>query len=235
MISLDKLWKTYEEGEVKTDALRGVSCKIKKGEFVSIMGPSGSGKSTLLHILSFLDRPTGGQYTFSGRKMSDLSDIELARIRNKEMGFVFQAFNLLGTSTVYENIELPLLYSDMDISKRQSVIEKAVAAVGLSEKINTTAGRLSGGQKQRVAIARALVNDPDIIFADEPTGNLDSHSGVQVMEILEVLNNNGKTIILVTHETYTAEFGRRLIRLKDGEIEVDEPIRERHQHAGLLK
>ena len=151
------------------------------------------------------------------------------------MGFVFQAFNLLGTSTVYENIELPLLYSDMDISKRQSVIEKAVAAVGLSEKINTTAGRLSGGQKQRVAIARALVNDPDIIFADEPTGNLDSHSGVQVMEILEVLNNNGKTIILVTHETYTAEFGRRLIRLKDGEIEVDEPIRERHQHAGLLK
>ncbi|MEK7117778.1 MAG: ABC transporter ATP-binding protein, partial [Patescibacteria group bacterium] len=202
------------------------SFDIKPGEFVAIMGPSGSGKSTLLHILSFMDRPTSGSYSFSGEKIEDLSDSELAHIRNKEMGFVFQAFNLLSRSSVYSNVEMPLIYSDVPESKRKELVEKAVSAVGLSEKLNVESGKLSGGQKQRVAIARALVNDPDIIFADEPTGNLDSRSGENIMRILKRLNGEGKTIILVTHETYTAQFAKRLIRLKDGEIELDGLISE---------
>ena len=221
MISARGLCKNYDDDGAVTQALISASFDIKPGEFVAVMGPSGSGKSTLLHILSFMDRPTSGSYSFSGKKMEDLSDSDLAHIRNKEMGFVFQAFNLLSRSSVYSNVEMPLIYSDAPVSKRKELVEKAVLAVGLSEKLNVEAGKLSGGQKQRVAIARALVNDPDIIFADEPTGNLDSRSGQKVMEILKKLNEEGKTIILVTHETYTAQFAQRLIKLKDGEIELD--------------
>lgn len=226
MISATKICKNYEDDGSTTQALINTSFDIKPGEFVAIMGPSGSGKSTLLHILSFMDRPTSGSYSFSGKKIEDLSDSELAHIRNKEMGFVFQAFNLLSRSSVYSNVEIPLIYSDVPASQRKELIEKAVSAVGLSEKLNVDAGKLSGGQKQRVAIARALVNNPNVIFADEPTGNLDSHSGQNVMEILKKLNESEKTIILVTHETYTAQFADRLIRLKDGEIETDGLISE---------
>ena len=228
MLHIANLSKEYENDGAKTIALRNVSFKISPGEFISIMGPSGSGKSTLLHILSFLDRPTAGEYRFSKKVMAELSDVELARTRNKEMGFVFQAFNLLGRSTVYENVELPLLYSEVSREERRNVVEKAVFSVGLAEKIHTEAGRLSGGQKQRVAIARALVNNPSVIFADEPTGNLDSESGAQVMAILDRLNREGRTIILVTHETYTAEHATRLIRLRDGKVESDTPVVKRH-------
>lgn len=224
MIEVSNLSKAYVEGSTKTNALIGVDFFIGEGEFVSIMGPSGSGKSTLLHVLSFLDRPTDGSYTFLGKNINHLSDSELAQVRNQEMGFIFQSFNLLGKSTVYQNVELPLLYSPMPVSKRKQAVEQAVYSVGLEDKLHVPAGNLSGGQKQRVAIARALVNEPAIIFADEPTGNLDSVSGEQVMEILRELNNAGRTIILVTHETYTAHYGKRLLKLRDGMLESDTPL-----------
>lgn len=225
MIHVSEIAKTYNIEGAETQALRGVSFDIKKGEFVAIMGPSGSGKSTLLHVLGFLDRPTSGSYTVLEKRIEDLNDNELAYFRNKEMGFVFQSFNLLSRSTVFENVELPLLYSDVPKKQREQIVTDVVKNVGLEEKLWTEAGRLSGGQQQRVAIARALVNDPNIIFADEPTGNLDSHSGAQVMEILKLLHTSGKTVILVTHETYTSEFANRLIRLLDGKIEYDGPIK----------
>lgn len=235
MITVHDLKKEYLEEETPTQALRGVTFSIDKGEFVSIMGPSGSGKSTLLHILSFLDRPTGGSYKFQGKSIDEMTDQELARVRNRQMGFVFQAFNLLSRLTVYDNVEIPLLYSDVPSNKRQAFVEEAVRSVGLEEKLRTEAGRLSGGQKQRVAIARALVSDPNVIFADEPTGNLDSQSGLQVMEILESLNDKGRTIILVTHETQTAEFANRVIKLKDGIVESDMAITANRRHQGDLK
>ncbi|MEN9341912.1 MAG: hypothetical protein RIQ54_168 [Candidatus Parcubacteria bacterium] len=225
MITLRNIAKEYHDGDVSTQALRDITFSISPGEFVSIMGPSGSGKSTLLHLLSFLDRPTSGEYSFFGKTITDLTDAQLARVRNEEMGFIFQSFNLLSNSTVYRNVELPLLYSgDIHPEHRARKVEEAVASVGLSEKLLTPAGKLSGGQKQRVAIARALVNNPTVIFADEPTGNLDSVSGAQVMEILKKLNDKGHTVILVTHETYTANFGNRLLRIKDGLLESDTPI-----------
>lgn len=224
MILVSHLTKIYRDDGEGTRALKDVSFTIKEGEFVAIMGPSGSGKSTLLHLLSFLDRPSSGTYTFFGRRSSDLSDVELAGVRNKEMGFIFQSFNLLSRLSVFENVQMPLIYSDIPFSKRSQLVRKAVDSVGILEKLHTEAGKLSGGQKQRVAIARALVNDPKVIFADEPTGNLDSASGAQVMEILAHLHKEERTIILVTHETYTAEFAERLIRLKDGEVEVDRLI-----------
>lgn len=223
MIAVQHLVKNYvDEGGVVTPALRNVSFDISKGEFVAIMGPSGSGKSTLLHILSFLDRPTSGNYLFLGQNINDLADSKLARIRNENMGFVFQSFNLLGRSSVFENVEMPLIYGETEYKKRKEMVERAVAAVGLEEKLTQEASRLSGGQKQRVAIARAIVNEPDIIFADEPTGNLDSKSGAMIIDIFKKLNGLGKTIILVTHETYTAEFAERVIRMRDGAIEADE-------------
>lgn len=232
MISVKNITKNYQDDGTVTHALRGLSFEIKQGEFVAIMGPSGSGKSTLLHILSFLDRPTGGSYTFLSKSSSELSDSGLAHIRNKDMGFVFQAFNLLAHSSVYENVEMPLLYSsETSLAERKRRVEAAVASVGLQEKLYVPAGNLSGGQKQRVAIARALVNEPNVIFADEPTGNLDSESGGQVMEILERLHHNGKTIVLVTHETYTSEYAHRLIRLKDGLLEFDGQIEVKHRHG----
>lgn len=233
MIDVRDLQKEYTEEDTPTQALRGVTFSIKQGEFVSIMGPSGSGKSTLLHILSFLDRPTGGSYTFKGRSIEDMTDQELAHVRNSDMGFVFQAFNLLSRLTVYDNVEIPLLYAPaIAPSRRKKLVEDAVRAVGLEEKLYVEAGRLSGGQKQRVAIARALVTDPNIVFADEPTGNLDSASGLQIMEILETLHKKGRTIVLVTHETQTAEFSDRIIYVKDGLVESDKPI---HKHRGAIK
>lgn len=234
MIVLKDITKKYEEpGTDATVALAGVSFSIKSGEFVSIMGPSGSGKSTLLHILSFLDRPTSGSYSFFGKTMSELTDSELAKTRNEEMGFIFQSFNLLGSSSVYANVEMPLLYaSEVPLHARKARVEKAVEAVGLSEKLHIQAGKLSGGQKQRVAIARALVNSPTVIFADEPTGNLDSKSGAAVMEILKNLHKAGHTVVLVTHETYTAHFADRLITVKDGRIESDGPIKKSKREDG---
>lgn len=228
MIEIVDLKKEYVDEETPTRALRGVTFSIAKGEFVSIMGPSGSGKSTLLQLLSFLDRPTGGTYTFQGKSIDDMTDHELAHVRNKDMGFVFQSFNLLSRLSVYDNVEIPLLYSDVPRDTRQSLIEEAVRAVGLEEKLYTEAGKLSGGQKQRVAIARALVTEPNVIFADEPTGNLDSQSGLQIMEILKSLHEKGRTVILVTHETQTAEFANRIILMKDGMIESDRPITSRN-------
>ena len=235
MIEINDLKKEYREEETSTRALRGITFSIEKGEFVSIMGPSGSGKSTLLHILSFLDRPTGGSYKFQGKSIDEMTDKELAQVRNKDMGFVFQSFNLLSRLTVYDNVEIPLLYSDIPSHKRKALVKDAVLSVGLEEKLHTEAGKLSGGQKQRVAIARALVTDPNVIFADEPTGNLDSESGLQVMEILEMLNKKGRTVILVTHETQTAEFANRIIKIKDGMVESDKLITTRRIRHDTLK
>lgn len=235
LIEIQNIAKTYRD-ETETAALCGVSFSINKGEFVSIMGPSGSGKSTLLHILGFLDRPSSGQYFFEGRGINEYSDEELALVRNQKMGFVFQAFNLLPRTTVLDNVKLPLLYSGLKESLWNEAALKAINAVGLSGRINHESFRLSGGEKQRVAIARALANNPSVIFADEPTGNLDSTSGGQVMEILESLNLQGHTIILVTHETYTAEYAERLIKIKDGLVESDGPVEKRHKHKdGFLK
>lgn len=225
MITLSNIEKRYDDGGETTLALAGISFAIKEGEFVAIMGPSGSGKSTLLHILSFLDRPTAGTYIFNGKNVQELSDAEMAHIRNKEMGFVFQSFNLLSRLSVFENVAMPLMYSpDVPLEHRKRMVERAVASVGLEEKLYVDAGKLSGGQKQRVAIARALIHNPPVIFADEPTGNLDSKSGAQVMAILHDLHEKGHTIILVTHETYTAAFANRLIHIKDGFLESDKPI-----------
>jgi len=236
MISVKNLSKEFADNGVVTRALAGVSFEITQGEFVAIMGPSGSGKSTLLNILSFLERPTGGSYSFNGKRINDLSDLALAHIRNKRMGYVFQSFNLLGRSTVYENVEMPLLYSaEVAPKDRAAMVRAAVTAVGLTDKIDTEAGKLSGGQKQRVAIARALVNNPDVIYADEPTGNLDSASGIQIMEILDGLHHDGRTIVLVTHETFTSEYAHRLIRLKDGTVESDAKISTRRTTNGFLK
>ncbi len=233
MIEVNDLKKEYVEEDTSTQALRGVTFSIEKGEFVSIMGPSGSGKSTLLHILSFLDRPTGGSYEFQGKSIDQMTDQELALVRNKDMGFVFQSFNLLSRLTVYENVEIPLLYSDIPPKAREALVMDAVKSVGLEEKLYTEAAKLSGGQKQRVAIARALVTDPNVIFADEPTGNLDSQSGLQVMEILESLHDKGRTVVLVTHETQTAEFANRIIRIKDGVVESDKKITANRHHRRI--
>ncbi|KKT81520.1 MAG: ABC-type antimicrobial peptide transport system ATPase component [Candidatus Yanofskybacteria bacterium GW2011_GWA2_44_9] len=236
IIGVNKLEKIYGGDGTATPALRGVSFDIQKGEFTAIMGPSGSGKSTLLHILGFLDRPTGGTYLFEGREMNSYDDDALARLRNKKFGFVFQAFNLLARSSVLDNVKLPLSYADIPEAKQEKMAFEAIGAVGLSHRTHHESSKLSGGEKQRVAIARALVNDPDIIFADEPTGNLDSKSGGQVMEFIENLHDQGRTIILITHETYTAEYAQRVIKLKDGLMESDQRVQGRqHSRDGFKK
>ena len=227
LITVKDLTKTYETEEVKTTALQGVSFTVDKGEFLAIMGPSGSGKSTLMHILGLLERPSTGEYLLDGRNVAGLSDNELATLRNKRIGFVFQAFNLLPKTSVLENVELPLLYDNDPTEHNAKRIADALAAVDMTHRAKHYSNQLSGGEKQRVAIARALVNDPDIVFADEPTGNLDSKAGLQVMRILQGLNDSGRTIILVTHETSTAEHAKRIIRVVDGRIVSDEPVARR--------
>lgn len=219
MIKLKNVSKEFENGEAVTSVLQDVNFTIDKGEFVSIMGPSGSGKSTLMHILGFLDTLSSGQYLFFDKDVSKLSEDELAILRNKSVGFVFQNFNLLPKTTVWENVRLPLLYTEK--KSDYAIVDQMIKNVGLEHRRDYFSNQLSGGEKQRVAIARALVNSPDIIFADEPTGNLDSKSGLQVMSILQNLNKEGKTIILVTHETYTAEHAKRIIKIKDGRIIED--------------
>lgn len=226
LIEVRDLKKEYCSEEVVTKVLRGLSFGIEKGEFISIMGPSGSGKSTLMHILGFLDKPTSGEYIFEGKNIATLDDDHLAGLRNKKVGFVFQIFNLLPRTTVLENVKLPLFYSDKknDLDERA---KKVLDIVGLSHRTEHFSNQLSGGEKQRVAIARALINDPEIIFADEPTGNLDSKSGIQIMKILQDLNRQGKTVILVTHETYTSEHARRIINIVDGKIVSDKKVLHR--------
>lgn len=231
IIEVSNLEKTYisEDGGSSTTALKNISLEINEGDFVAIMGPSGSGKSTLLHILGFLDKHTNGKYKFSGKAIDEFTDEEMALVRNKEMGFVFQAFNLLPRATVLENVKLPLLYSDVPEKNWDKLAKNAVEAVGLSHRAEHLASQLSGGEKQRAAIARALVRNPKVIFADEPTGNLDSKSGQSVMKIIQDLNEvHNHTIVLITHETYTAEHAQMIIKLKDGEIE--ERIKVAHRH-----
>ena len=224
LIAVHNLSKVYENEGVQTKALDSVTFGIEKGEFVSIMGPSGSGKSTLMQILGLLDRLTGGEYFLDGKDVTQFSDDELAKLRNKKVGFVFQAFNLLPKTNVFENVELPLLYDDAPEKSNESKVKAALEAVGMTHRTSYLSNQLSGGEKQRVAIARALVNDPEIIFADEPTGNLDSKSGLQVMRILQDLNAAGHTVILVTHETFTAEHAHRILRMVDGHVVSDEPV-----------
>lgn len=228
LIEVRDVTKTYESAGVETHALRGISFDIQRGEFVSIMGPSGSGKSTLLHILGFLSEETGGSYRFSGKTQTELTESEIARIRNEEMGFVFQSFNLLPRESVLENVMLPLLYSNRPEKEWRERAEDAIEKVGLAHRRDFETYKLSGGEKQRTAIARALVNDPNVIFADEPTGNLDSRSGGIVMETLQYLHQElGHTIILITHEQTTAEHAERIIYIQDGEIKADQPIQNR--------
>ena len=225
LFDIKDIEKVYPDG---TSALSGVSLTIKSGEFVAVTGPSGSGKSTLLHIMGFLDRPTKGTYKFDGKTIDRYSETEQARVRNKKMGFVFQAFNLLARTTVLENVKLPLLYSDKKESEWDGLAKNAIESVGLSHRLNHKSSQLSGGEKQRAAIARALVNNPQVIFADEPTGNLDSKSGQVIMQILQELNDKGgHTVILVTHETYTAEYADRIIQLLDGKVAKDRKTKHR--------
>jgi len=229
IIEVKNLEKTYVNDGVETPALRGVSFSIELGDFVAIIGPSGSGKSTFLHLLGFLDTPTGGEYRFDGKTINDYSKEEIAKVRNKKMGFIFQTFNLLARTTVLENVRLPLLYSDTPESKWNELSRKAIEAVGLSHRINHESSQLSGGEKQRVAIARALINNPQVIFADEPTGNLDSKSGQIVMDIIQRLSEEqGRTVILITHETYTAEHAEHIFAMRDGKIESSRKINNRH-------
>ncbi len=224
LIEIKSVTKDYTNEEVVTSVLKGMSFVITKGEFVSIMGPSGSGKSTLMHILGFLDRVTSGEYLFQDKNVAGLSDDELAVLRSQAVGFVFQQFNLLPKTSVLDNVKLPLLYVEMSEAERNEKAVAAATAVGLEHRLNHLSNQLSGGEKQRVAMARALVNNPAVIFADEPTGNLDSKSGAQVMDLLDKLNEQGHTIILVTHETATANHAQRILKLKDGELVGDTQV-----------
>jgi len=236
LIDVKDVTKLYKSEGIETRALRGVTFSINEGEFVAIMGPSGSGKSTLLHILGFLDRHTSGTYKFDGKTIDDYSKNELAHIRNKKMGFVFQAFNLLPRMSVLDNVKLPLIYSDKEESDWDRLAREAIEAVGLSHRIEHEPSQLSGGEKQRAAIARALVNGPQVIFADEPTGNLDSKSGQVIMDLLQGLNEDkGHTIVLITHETYTAEHAGRIIKVLDGEISEDTRTKKRRKMGDFEK
>jgi putative ABC transport system ATP-binding protein len=225
IICTENLWKTYQMGTEQVHALRGVNLRIDRGEYVAIMGPSGSGKSTLMNLIGCLDTPTQGQYWLNGNAVSELDDDELARIRNKEIGFVFQTFNLLARATALHNVELPLIYSGTPSDERLARAKGALEAVELGERMNHKPNELSGGQRQRVAIARALVNNPSLILADEPTGNLDSQTGNEIMKLMEDLHNKGNTIVLVTHEADIAEHAYRVVHIKDGVVASDEKIK----------
>ena len=225
VIKTEGLWKTYEMGAEKVHALRGVDLEIPKGEYAAIMGPSGSGKSTLMNLIGCLDTPSSGKYWLAGRLVSELDDDELAYIRNKEIGFVSQTFNLLPRATALHNVELPLIYNGTPAEERVARAKRALATVDLSDRITHKPNELSGGQRQRVAIARALVNSPSILLADEPTGNLDSQTGGEIMGVLDRLQQQGNTIILVTHERDIAAHAHRIIHLRDGKVELDERVK----------
>lgn len=227
VINIKNIKKTYIMGAVEVNALVDVSLQINKNEYVAIMGPSGSGKSTLMNIVGCLDTPTAGLYEFNGVNVSDMNDNELAKIRNKEIGFVFQTFNLLARSNALHNVELPLIYAGMKKTDRHELAEEALRHVKLEDRMHHKPNELSGGQRQRVAIARALVTKPSIILADEPTGNLDSKTGVEIMHLFNELHAQGNTIILVTHEEDIARHAHRVIRIRDGMVEHDGPVEER--------
>jgi len=225
VIHTEELWKTYEMGAEKVHALRGLDVEIKKGEYVAIMGPSGSGKSTLMNLIGCLDTPTSGKYYLAGRLVSELDDDELAFIRNKEIGFVFQTFNLLPRATALHNVELPLIYNGTPAEERVERAKKALQSVDLLDRMLHKPNELSGGQRQRVAIARALVNSPSILLADEPTGNLDSQTGAEIMGVFDRLYQQGNTIILVTHEHDIAAHAHRIVHIRDGKVHSDETTR----------
>jgi putative ABC transport system ATP-binding protein len=221
MIETHDLWKTYEMGTEKVHALQGVSIVIERGEYVAIMGPSGSGKSTLMNLIGCLDTPSKGSYLLNGKQVSEMNDDELARIRNEEIGFVFQTFNLLPRATALHNVELPLIYAGVSGRVRHERASEALAKVELTDRQTHRPNQMSGGQRQRVAIARALVNSPSILLADEPTGNLDSKTGVEIMTLFQRLHDAGNTIILVTHEADVAAHAHRTIQIRDGQVEAD--------------
>ncbi len=225
LISMRDIWKTYQMGTEQLHALKGVTFEVQKGEYVAIIGPSGSGKSTLMNLIGCLDSPTSGQYWINGHLVSKMTDDELAQIRNKEIGFVFQTFNLLARATALHNVELPLIYAGMSASERHQKAQATLASVELGDRVGHRPNELSGGQRQRVAIARALVNNPSILLADEPTGALDTKTSYEIMALFEKLHADGNTIILVTHEPDIAERAHRVITIRDGEIESDKRIK----------
>ena len=235
IIQVDDVHKYYDLGETRVHALRGVSVQIERGEFVAIMGASGSGKSTFMNILGCLDKPTSGRYLLEGIEVSQLSKKALAAIRNRKIGFVFQGFNLLSRTTALENVELPTLYAQVTKQEGQKRAREALELVGLGDRMMHYPAQLSGGQQQRVAIARALVNRPSILLADEPTGNLDSRTSVEILEVFQKLNDDGLTVVLVTHETDIAQFAKRSIQFRDGKIRRDEPIHNRPVASEVIK
>ncbi|HEY2138617.1 MAG TPA: ABC transporter ATP-binding protein [Chthoniobacterales bacterium] len=235
VLRVEELHKYYQMGENRVHALRGVNLEIRRGEFVAIMGTSGSGKSTFMNILGCLDKPTAGRYLLEGTEVAALDKTQLARIRNRKIGFVFQGFNLLSRTTALENTELPTLYARVDKAERRARAMESLRLVGLGERTDHFPSQLSGGQQQRVAIARALVNRPSILLADEPTGNLDSRTSVEVMEIFQKLNDQGLTIILVTHETDIASFAKRSIVFRDGTVRRDEAIANRSVAGEVIR
>jgi putative ABC transport system ATP-binding protein len=224
LIRTEDLWKSYEMGDTQVHALQGVTFEIRRNEYVAIMGPSGSGKSTLMNLIGCLDTPSKGRYWLNGKLVSDMDDDELAHIRNREIGFVFQTFNLLARATALHNVELPLIYGRVGAKERTERARQALIAVELGERIHHRPNQLSGGQRQRVAIARALVNDPSIILADEPTGNLDSATGEEILKLFDRLHVAGNTIILVTHEPDIAAYAHRVVSIRDGKIASDERV-----------
>jgi len=227
MITLRNVSKTYNTGKIKFTALKGVNLKVEKGEFTCIMGPSGSGKSTLMNIIGCLDEITSGKYILNNHEITHLRGNDLARIRNKEIGFVFQSFNLLPKLTILENVELPMQYAGISVSRRRRIAKRSLEKVGLLNWIHHNPGEISGGQRQRVAIARALVNSPSILVADEPTGNLDTKSSIEIMRIFQQLNDMGTTVLMVTHEPDIAQHGKRIVTVRDGVINDDYIVRNR--------
>jgi putative ABC transport system ATP-binding protein len=232
---VEDVHKYYDLGETKVHALRGVDMKVEPGEFVAIMGSSGSGKSTFMNMLGCLDKPTSGRYILEGTDVSKLEKKDLAAIRNRKLGFVFQGFNLLSRTTALENVELPTLYAKVEKEERLKRAKEVLEMVGLGGRLDHFPSQLSGGQQQRVAIARALVNKPAILLADEPTGNLDSRTSVEIMQIFQELNEQGLTIVLVTHEPDIAQFAKRIVVFRDGKIRHDDPVRQRPRAADVLK